>query len=100
MSPQGDVGSVVFPRKALMTPAECCAKRNVEPHPLTTIKPALRFKGMSLRDFFQRKFVRSPLQFGGDPFFYLAPQNVKLVSHSQASFSVSYEVSRLENGFT
>jgi hypothetical protein len=26
----GDVGAVVCPRKALMAPAECCAKRSVE----------------------------------------------------------------------
>jgi len=36
MSPQGDVGAVVWPHKALMAPAECCAKRSVEPHPLKT----------------------------------------------------------------
>ena len=69
MSLQGGVGAVVCPRKALMAPAECCAKRNVEPHTLTTIEPALRFEGTSLRDLSQRKFVRSPTQFGGEPKF-------------------------------
>ena len=46
--PIGDVGAVVCPRKALKAPTECCAKRSVEPHPLTTIDSALRLKETSL----------------------------------------------------
>ena len=53
---EGTVGAVVCPRKALMAPTECYAKRSVEPHPLTTIDPALRFKGTSLRNTQQRSW--------------------------------------------
>ncbi len=50
------MGAVVCPRKALKAPTECCAKRSVEPHPLTTIDLALRFKGTSLRNTQQRSW--------------------------------------------